>query len=151
MSTKPTPALSQIKLSLHHLKTRLWSTVVHVRVVRSWQQGFWVASDESRVVWSLFNMTHILQTNSNTAGPVVPSKNIQPLKTWLTRLDHVLLCVMEMFKKCCLPAPSWSAFSGRHREKNSPNDNGGQRCCGGRVCATTDATAQPARPPSGHS
>lgn len=119
MSTKPFSALSQIKLSLYHLKTWLWSTVVHIRAVCSWEQVFCVASDESQVVWRLFNMTHILQTNSNTAGPVVLSKNIKPLKTWLTCLEHMLLCVMEMFKNRCVPPLSWSAFSGLHWEKNS--------------------------------
>lgn len=32
---------------------------------------------------------------------------------------HMLLCVMGMFKICCVPPPSWSAFSGLHWEKIS--------------------------------
>lgn len=87
MSTKPISALSQIKLFTPPSQTGLWSTVVHIRLVCSWEQVFSVASDESQVVWRLSNMTHILQTNSNTACPVVPSKTIKPLKTWLTCLS----------------------------------------------------------------
>lgn len=40
-----------------------------------------VPSDESQAVWKLFNMTHILPTNSNTAGPVVMNNNSNPSKT----------------------------------------------------------------------
>ena len=73
---------------------------------------FWVASDESQVVWRLFNMTHILQTNSKTAGPVARSKNTKPLKRWLTSFKRTFLCVMEMLaaRIAVLGCFQWSAL-----------------------------------------
>lgn len=71
MPTKAVLASRLMKLGLHYL----------VQIAKPDPEVFRVPSDESQVVWKLFNMTHILPTGSTTAGPVVMSNNINPSKT----------------------------------------------------------------------